>query len=281
MSVLAHNKVDHMELTIYNKENKAIGKQTLPSQFSEPIRFDLIKRAVLAAQHNRRQPYGAHDRAGKRHSAKLSRRRKNFKTSYGIGISRVPRKIMSGKGTRWNWVGAIAPGTRGGRRAHPPKASKQWTKKINNKERLKAIRSALHATMDRTLVQQRGHQVPEQYPFILADDFEHIAKTKELVTALHALGFHPELKRAAIKKVRAGKGKARNRKYKKRKSLLLVTSGSCKLLDSATNIAGIEAMPVHSINAQLLAPGKEPGRAMLLTTKALERLTKEKLYVSL
>ena len=47
------------------------------------------------------------------------------------------------RGTQFMWVGALAPGTVGGRKAHPPKASKIWNLKINKKERAKAIRSAL------------------------------------------------------------------------------------------------------------------------------------------
>ena len=46
-----------------------------------------------------------------------------------------------------NWVGAFAPGTVGGRRAHPPKSEKIWSKKINKKENAKAIRSAISATL--------------------------------------------------------------------------------------------------------------------------------------
>src|SRR3989344_5369941 len=143
------------KLDIRNATNASVGKIDLPSQFHEPVRQDLIKRAIESLWSNTRQPYGAADRAGKKHAAKLSRRRRDYKTSYGIGISRVPRKIMSHRGTRFNWVGAFAPGMVGGRRAHPPKASKQWERKINVKERRKAICSALAATVQRETVAKR------------------------------------------------------------------------------------------------------------------------------
>ncbi len=113
-----------MKIPILNISKEEIGKQEMPVQFEEEIRLDLIKRAVIAIKNNERQAYGADPMAGKRASAKLSRRRHVYKTSYGIGISRVPRKIMSSRGTRMNWVGAFAPGTVGGRKAHPPKAGK-------------------------------------------------------------------------------------------------------------------------------------------------------------
>jgi len=136
-----------MELKILNKEAKETGKIKLPEQFKEQVRTDLVKRAVLAIQANNRQRYGASPEAGKRASAYVSKRRRNYKTTYGIGQSRTPRKVMSRSGTRFNWVGAFAPQTVGGRRAHPPKASKIWTQKINTLENRKAIRSALSATI--------------------------------------------------------------------------------------------------------------------------------------
>ena len=267
-----------MELPIMNKDNKQIGKKKMPSQFSEAFRPDLIKRAVIAIQRNNKQPYGALLGAGMRHSAKISRRRLDYKGSYGLGISRVPRKIHSGKGSRWNWVGAVAPHTVGGRRAHPPKPSKIFSVKVNNKERKKAIRSALYATLQRSLVQERGHHVPDTYPFLLSEEIEQLQRTKDVLALLLGLGFSKELERASVKKVRAGKGKFRNRKYKKRKSLLLVVSEQCPLQQSAKNISGIDIVEVTKLNAALLAPGTRPGRATLFSQKAVELIEKKQLF---
>ena len=66
-------------------------------------------------------------------------------------MARTPRK--NGGGGR----GAEAPNTVGGRRAHPPKAEKEWELKINSKERKKAFRSALAATAQESYVSARGH----------------------------------------------------------------------------------------------------------------------------
>ena len=153
-----------MKLQIKSIKNEKKGNLGLPSQFSEEIRPDLIKRAVITIQANKRQTYGASRRAGMDASADLSRRRHKYKGSYGHGISRVPRKIMSSRGTRFNWVGAVAPGTVSGRRAHPPKAEKEFGRKINKKEKRKAIRSAMAASMDNGLVGAK-HKIPEDYPF--------------------------------------------------------------------------------------------------------------------
>lgn len=267
-----------MELSVYSITKTSVGKKKLPVQFSELIRSDLVERAVFSIWSNKRQPYGAFTEAGKRQSAKISRRRHWYKTSYGHGISRVPRKIMSHRGIRFNWVGAVAPGTVGGRRSHPPKADKQWNLKINKKERQKAIRSAIAATLIPQLVEERGHKVPKDYPFIVENKFEDITKTQDLQNILETLGFKEDLIRSAVKKVRAGKGKMRGRKYKKRKGPLLVVSKECNL--SKLNLPGIDVVEVSKLNAELLAPGCKIGRLTLFTESAIERLDKEKLFIS-
>ncbi|HLC50028.1 MAG TPA: 50S ribosomal protein L4 [Candidatus Nanoarchaeia archaeon] len=267
-----------MKVQILDTANTKVGDIELPSQFNEAVRDEIILRAVLAIQSHGRQPYAAHDTAGKRSSAKLSRRRKNYRGSYGIGISRVPRKIMTRRGTRLNWVGAFAPGTVGGRRAHPPKTSKIWGKKINEKERRKAIRSAISATMLKDVVTNRGHNVPNNFPFIIDSKFESVAKTAEAEEILQKLGFTEELERSSEKKVRVGKGKARDRKYKKKKGILVVAVNTVNLMKSLSNIPGIDVVEVKNINAELLAPGGKPGRLTLWTKDAIEYMKKEKSF---
>jgi large subunit ribosomal protein L4e len=267
-----------MKLKILDQTKAEKGSKDLPATFSEEIRPDLIKRAVESVQSRARQRYGADPVAGKKASANLSRRRRKYRGSYGHGISRVPRKIMSRSGTRFNWTGAFAPGTVGGRRAHPPKASKIWAKKINDKERRKAIRSAMAATMAKDLVVERGHALPDSYPFIITDDFESLSKTKSVKDALLKLGLTDELKRASEKTYRAGKSRLRGRKYRKRKGPLFVVSKECPLLKAAVNIPGVDAVAVSDLNAELLAPGSVPGRLTLFTQSAIDRLDKEKLF---
>src|SRR3989338_3499293 len=150
-----------MEIPVYNLEKKQEGTVRLPSQFEEPLNQDIISRSVITMQLNRRQPYGAKPGAGTRVSAQVSRRRRKYRGSYGKGISRVPRKIMSRRGSQMNWQGALMPGTVKGRRAHPPKSYEDSFKKINKKENRKAIRSALSATLSSGLVAKRGSIMPE------------------------------------------------------------------------------------------------------------------------
>lgn len=267
-----------MKLKVVSTDGSEKGSIDLPAIFSESVRKDIIKRAVDAIEANNRQRYGAKPDAGMRASAKLSRRRHDYRGSYGHGISRVPRKIMSRRGTRFNWVAAVAPGTVGGRRAHPPKADKIFDKKINAKENTLAIRSALAATMDKNLVSERGHNIPEGYPFVIDNAVEKIAKTKELILILKKLGFEKELKRTEKKKIRAGKGKSRSRKYITKTGLLLITAENAPLMKSVGNVLGFEVATTEYLNAKLLAPGGVPGRMVLFSQAAIEKINNNQLF---
>jgi large subunit ribosomal protein L4e len=268
-----------MKIPVLSVEKIANGDVELPAQFSEPVSTHLIRRAVIALQLSRQQPYGAFPEAGMRPSAKISRRRRNYKGAYGKGISRVPRKTMSRSGLQFAWRGALAPGTVGGRRAHPPKAYAADVKKINRKEKKKAIRSALAATVAKSMVAARNHVMPDQYPFVVEDAIATLSKTKDLIAVLHKLGLVKELSRTSVKRIRAGKGKMRGRKYDRKIGPLIVVAERCALFKSAGNIPGLEVVTVSSVNAEMLAPGAVPGRLTLYTKGAIEKLRKDKLFM--
>jgi large subunit ribosomal protein L4e len=268
-----------MKLPIYAKDKGNKGTMELPQQFHEPIRHDLIKKAVLALQNAKRQPYGSKIGAGMRHSVEISKRRRDYRGSYGHGISRVPRKILSRRGTRMNWVGAEAPGMRGGRKAHPPKADKIWDQKLNEKEKRKAIRSALSATLIPFHITARGHIPPQGFPFLMHEDIESMTKTKDVKNMLLAIGCKEELARSSVTTNRAGVGKRRGRRIVRRIGPLIVVSKDCELLRAAKNIPGIDVVRVDALNAELLAPGTHPGRFTLYTTAAIERLATEHLFL--
>lgn len=261
-----------MKIKILSISGTQAGETELPLQFQEPIRADLVKKAVLAIQNNKRQPYGAYKLAGMRHHVQISKRRRDYKTSYGYGISRVPRKILSSRGTQFFWVGDFAPGTTGGRKAHPPKAEKVFKWKMNQKERRKALRSALSAVIIKDVVASRGHVLPDNYPFIVSQEFEELTKTKELLAALDKLGFKAELERASCKGTRAGKGKMRGRRKLGKKSLLIVASDLTKIKHAAANIPGVDCVSIKMLNTEDLAPGGHIGRITLFTAKAIDSL---------
>lgn len=267
-----------MKLNILDTSKSKVGEINLPEQFGEAVRADLAKRVFLALQSNKRQSYGAMKRAGIRASSTLSKRRRRYRGSYGLGISRTPRKILSRRGTRMFWVGAFSPNTVGGRRAHPPKAEKCLQKKVNKKERRKAIRIGISATVISDLVKKRGHIIPQNYPFVLDNKFEDLSKTKEVINALRAFGLENELERVDKKSVRAGRGKSRGRKYKTKKGPLIVVSKESNIIKAASNIPGVEVVNVKNLNVKLLG-GEIPGRLTLWTASAIETLEKEKLFL--
>ena len=268
-----------MKLDILDNSKNKVGEISLPMQFGEDVRVDLVKRAVLALQSGRKQAYGAMKEAGKRASANLSKRRKKYRGMYGFGISRTPRKILSRRGTRMFWVGAVSPNTVGGRKAHPPKAEKELQKKVNKKERKKAIRSAISATVISELVKKRGHILHDNYPFVLDKKFEDVSKTKDIMGSLKVFGLEKELLRMDKTKIRSGRGKSRGRKYRIKKGPLIVVSKESNIKKAAGNIPGIDIVDVKKLNVELLAPGHIPGRLTLWTAGALEKMEKEKLFM--
>lgn len=255
----------------YSLKGKAGTKVELPPQFQTVYRPDVIKRAVLATQSKRRQPHGVDELAGKRTTAQ------SWQT--GHGRSRMPR--VKGSGTPAANKAGFAPGTVGGRVAHPPEARKIIVERINKKENRLAIRSAIAASADEKRVKERGHKtdsVPE-LPLVVSDKLESLQTTKEVREVVTALGLEDDLMRAIKGRgVRAGKGKMRGRKMKTPKSFLIVVGQDQGIIKAARNLPGVDIAEVHGLNAELLAPGTHPGRLVLWTTSALERLEKEALF---
>lgn len=122
-----------------------MGKAILPEVFATPLRPDVIKRAVLSIQSNRLQRQGRDPMAGKRTSAESR--------GTGMGIARLPR-VKGGSGNA-----AFAPGTVGGRQAHPPVVEKKIVKKIPKKEKQLGLFSAIAATGSKEAVFSRGHAI--------------------------------------------------------------------------------------------------------------------------
>jgi large subunit ribosomal protein L4e len=228
----------------------------LPAIFSEEYRPDLIKKAVMALQSRRRQPHGTDPFAGIRSSA--------VGWGSGRGSSHVPR-IKNGSRA------AKVPQAKGGREAHPPKVAKVLIKEINQKEKQKAFRSAVAASISAELIRGRGHTFEGAVPVVLEDKFETLGRTQDVISALTTLGVYNDIERAKdSRKVRAGRGKMRGRRFKQRKSLLIVTAN--KPLVAARNLSGVDAVTIDQLNVEHLAPGMLAGRLTIWTESALTRL---------
>jgi len=248
----------------------------LPTQFDERVRPDVVKRAVLSIQSKNRQAYGTDPEAGLQHVTRWKQRNNAFRTKKGKGISRIPRKILLARGQQFYSVGAESPNTRGGRRAHPPKAEKDFSEEINDKERRKAIRSAISASADESLVSEK-HEYDGDLP-LTTEGISDIEKTQELKAELEDLGLEDELERVSEKKVRAGRGANRGRKYRRKVGPLVVVAEDNGIKQAASNLQGVDVSVVDQLNAEKLAPGAEPGRLVVWTEKSLERLEDEELF---
>ena len=142
-----------MTVPVHDLDGTTAGEVDLPDAFDAGHRPDLVKRAVLAAQANRKQDYGSDDYAGMRTPAE------SFGS--GGGMANVPRE--GGQARR-------VPQAVGGRRAHPPKEEKDRSLDLNDKERKAAIRAAIAATADADVVRERGHAFDDDVD--LRSDFD-------------------------------------------------------------------------------------------------------------
>jgi len=249
------------ETNVYSVTGKVSKKMEVPKVFDTPYRPDVIKRAVVATASNKRQPYGPAPDAGIKHSVST--------WGKGRGTARVQRVKAGRKATE-------SPNNVSGRRAHPPVPERIWDKKVNQKEKVLARLSAIAATGDADVVRTRGHQFEDtvSFPIIVEDKIQGIAATSEVVEVLEAIGLGYDLDRAKYgRKIRAGKGKMRNRRYRTPVSILLVVADKEQpVFLGASNLPGVEVTAVSGLNASILAPGGDAGRLTVFSESAIAKM---------
>ncbi len=251
---------------VYGLDGLEKSKITLPKIFSLPYRPDVIHRVYVAMWTHKLQPKGRDPMAGERTSAQ------SWQT--GHGVARVPRV----KGERYSRAG-MAAGVAGvvkGRVAHPPKAEKRIYKRVNKKERLLALASAIAATSLKKVVEERGHRVQNvpSFPFIVSSEFENVTKVKDIVNAFKLWGIEEELERIkeGIKR-RSGKAERRGRTKRVPVGPLIVTSSpSNSLKKIAENIPGVNVTDVNSLSVLDLVPGGHPVRFVIWIEDAIKCL---------
>jgi large subunit ribosomal protein L4e len=241
-----------MNATLTDLDGEDAGDVDLPEVFETPYRPDLIRKAVLAAQANRKQATGSDEYAGLRTPAESP--------GSGRGMAHVPRE--NGQARR-------VPQAVSGRAAHPPTAEKDPSLEMNDKERKLATRSAIAATADADLVAERGHEFDDdlELPLVVDDEFEDLEKTTEVVEFLETVGAHADVERADERSVRAGQGTTRGRKYRRPTSILFVTSDEPSR--AARNLAGVDVATADQVDTEDLAPGAEGGRLTVWTESAV------------
>ena len=257
-----------MKAQVYNQDGVKDKEMQLPACFDSAVRADLIWKYLEAKK--TMHPYGPSPVAGKQHSASgiIKRRRHDWKASYGKGISRVPRKIMSQRGAQFNWVGAEVSGTRGGRRSHPPRPEHRMIeKKINKNEERLALFSALSATAQEKMVKKHYERLNDKkisVPFVISK-IEGI-KSKLFLVAIKKMLDQAYEVALPEKSVRNGKGKLRGRKYKTSAGVLIVVGAKEKFKFAGFDIKHANAVGVHD-----LAAGG-PGRLTIYSEQAIKEL---------
>ena len=146
---------------------------------------------------------------------------------------------------------ARVPQATGGRAAHP-EGRKGPRQGDQPKEKQKSSGPQSQPALP-DLVRERGHLFEGDLPLVLEDRFEEITRTGDVIAAL-ALGVYADVERAkASRKVRAGRGTMRGRRYKQRKSVLIVTGTN---RSGRPEPAGVDAVTVNRFNTSCWPPAR-------------------------
>jgi len=164
---------------------------------------------------------------------------------------------------------------RGGRMFAPTKTWRKWHVKVNQNQRRFATVSALAASALPSLVLARGHRIEEveEVPLVVASAVESFKKTKEAVALLKTINAYSDVVKVSnSRRLRAGKGKMRNRRYRQRRGPLIVYNEDNGIVKAFRNLPGVELVNVRRLNLLQLAPGGHIGRFIIYTEGAFALL---------
>jgi len=160
----------------------------------------------------------------------------------------------------------------------PTKTWRRWHRKINVTEKRHALVSAISASAVPALVMARGHRIEQVAEIPLVVDNKAVggvAKTKAAESFLKSVNAFDDVEKVVdSRRLRAGKGKLRNRRHVQRRGPLVVFSEKGPMVKAFRNIPGIELVNVDHLNLLLLAPGGHLGRFVIWTKDAFEKLDK-------
>ncbi|KAI8054363.1 ribosomal protein L4 domain-containing protein [Syncephalis plumigaleata] len=244
-----------------------IGTVALPAVFKAPIRPDVVQFVHTNMRKNKRQARAVSDKAGHQTSAE----------SWGTGraVARIPR--VGGGGTHRSGQAAFGNMCRGGRMFAPTKTWRKWHVKLNQNQKRYATVSALAASAIPALVLARGHRIEriEEVPLVVGNGVESITKTRAAVELLKSLNAYRDVVKVSnSRKLRAGKGKLRNRRHRQRRGPLIVYKEDNGITRAFRNLPGVELANVRRLNLLQLAPGGHLGRFIIWTQGAFEMLDK-------
>lgn len=252
-------------LSVFSLSGEKTTTTPLPAVFTAPIRSDVVQFVHSNMNKNKRQAYAVSMYAGHQVSA----------SSWGTGraVARIPR--VAGGGTSRSGQGAFGNMCRGGRMFAPTKTWRKWHRKINTTQKQYAVASALAASAVPALVMARGHVVDDvpEIPLVLDSSLESTKKTSAAKDILAAVGALADVEKAAdSKKIRTGKGKMRNRRYRLRRGPLVVYKENDGVAQAFRNLPGVELCCVSRLNLLQLAPGGHMGRFCVWSQAAVEEL---------
>merc|ERR1712219_77762 len=214
---------------------------------------------------NKRQPYCVSEPAGHQTSAE----------SWGTGraVARIPR--VRGGGTHRSGQAAFGNMCRGGRMFAPTKQWRRWHRKVGVAQKRYAMCSAIAATGVPALVMAKGHVIDgiPEVPLVVADSVQGFQKTKEAVEFLRRNKAWADVAKVyATRRMRAGKGKLRNRRHVQKLGPLVVYDQDQGLTKAFRNIPGVDLIQVDALNLLKLAPGGHVGRFCIWTEGAFKKL---------
>ncbi|KAL5639827.1 hypothetical protein ACGC1H_006413 [Rhizoctonia solani] len=252
-------------VSVRSATGEASTSLTLPAVLTAPIRLDVVQQVHKSIAKNKRQAYSVAENAGHQTSAE----------SWGTGraVARIPR--VGGGGTHRSGQAAFGNMCRGGRMFAPTKTWRKWHVKVNQNQRRFAVVSALAASALPSLVLARGHRIEniEEVPLVVSSGVEEYTKTKEAVTLLKALNAYSDVTKVSnSRKLRAGRGKLRNRRHRQRRGPLIVYNEDKGIVRAFRNLPGVEVANVRRLNLLQLAPGGHLGRFVIWTEGAFNLL---------
>jgi len=249
----------------FDSPSEKSGTTAMPTVLSMPLRPDLVRQVHKCMCKNKRQAYAVGAKVGYDTAAE----------SWGTGraVSRLPR--APGGGTHRAGQGAFGNMARGGGMFNPTRIWRRWHRRINVTKKRHAVVTSLAASCLPPLVMARGHRINEvsELPLVVSDGVESVQKTKQAVEVLKKLGCGQELEKVIhSKKIRAGRGKMRNRRYVMRKGPLVVFAEDNGIVRAMRNIPGVQTANVTRLNLLDLAPGGQFGRFVIWTEGAFKKL---------
>lgn len=236
---------------------------TLPAVFETPYRPEVIQKVYNNLNSYTFQRQGRYPAAGQMVSAESR--------NTGLGIARIAR--ARGEGFPRAGQAAGVASVRHGRLAHPPVSWKNIYKKVNKKEKLLALCSAIAATTKSELIKRRGHKIKDeiQLPIVVSNEIESVVKSKDLEKILLNLGLEEDLKRTFIRRNKSSHKNSINRRSAL--SVLILVGNDEKIGRLSNSLPGITVKSVKSVSVLDLAPGSKPVRLTIFSENAIKELS--------